>query len=199
MSKNLPSLLEIEALHRKYASSQKVFDLIYGHCQIVEEMALWCCQNSNLVVDQNLLSVSALLHDIGSYVFFDDQAKSLNSRLYPLHAILGAKIISDEGLDEKISSIIETHILTGLTKQEIKQYNWSLPIKDYLPQTIEAQIVAYADCFHSKKPIFNSFDFYFFNLDKDLPLQAKNFKIFADKFGIPDVKSLAKKYHQPIR
>lgn len=197
--KKIPSIEQIEALHKKYAPSQKVFDLVYGHCQIVEQMALWCSQNSNLVIDQNLLSSSALLHDLGSYVFFDKQANNLNSQLYPLHAILGAKIVRDEGLEEKISFIIETHILTGLTKQEIKDYDWRLPLKDYLPQTIEAQIVGYADCFHSKHPVFNSFNYYYSNLEKNLPMQAKNFKILSEKFGIPDVQSLAEQYHQSIR
>ena len=103
----MPSKADIERLHRKYAPNQRVYDLVYGHCQIVAEIALWCAENvTDTDIDKQLLETAALLHDVGSYAFFDDNGKVLNSRLYPQHAILGARILDDEGIDKRITSIV---------------------------------------------------------------------------------------------
>src|SRR5581483_1546112 len=110
MSKETLSKAEIERLHHKYAPNQRVYDLVYGHCQVVAEIALWCAQHvTDVDVDTQYLETAALLHDMGSYAFFDDNGKGLNDRLYPQHAILGARILADEGIDENVTSIIATH------------------------------------------------------------------------------------------
>ena len=192
---------EIVGLHKKYAPNDTVFELVYGHCQIVCEIALWAADNikTNAQVNTDLLQSAALLHDIGTYVFFDDNGKGLNDRLYPQHAILGAKILADEGIDKSITDLIETHILLGLSKQEIVEKPWPLPARDYLPSTIEGELLCYADRFHSKHPTFNAYDTFFAKLKESLPQQAAKFEAWSKRFGIPDIETLAKKYNQPVR
>ncbi len=192
---------EIERLHHKYAPNDKVYDLVYGHCQVVCEIALWCADNikDETKVDLDLLQSATLLHDIGTYILFDDEGKVANNRMYPQHAILGAKIVADEGIDMRISKIIETHVLLGLTKQEIIDTPWILPARDYEPDTIEGELLCYADRFHSKHPTFNAYDSFLEGLKKSLPLQATKFEAWSKRFGIPDIDTLAKKYNQPVR
>lgn len=192
---------KIERLHHKYAPNDKVYDLVYGHCQVVCEIALWCANNikDDTRVDLDLLQSAALLHDIGTYILFDNEGKVANNRMYPQHAILGAKIVADEGIDIRISKIIETHILLGLTKQEIIDTPWVLPARNYEPDTVEGELLCYADRFHSKHPTFNAYDSFLEGLKKSLPLQAAKFETLSERFGIPDIDSLAKKYKQPIR
>jgi uncharacterized protein len=62
----IPDTFMIEAIHRRYAQNDIVFKLIYEHCQIVAEIAEWCVEQKNLLVDKNLLRASCLLHDIGT-------------------------------------------------------------------------------------------------------------------------------------
>lgn len=195
------SINDIERLHHKYAPNDQVYNLVYGHCQIVSEIALWCVDNieSESEVDIDLLQSAALLHDIGTYILFDDDGKVSNERMYPLHAILGAKIVADEGIDMKISKIIETHVLLGLTKQEIIDTPWVLPARDYEPETIEGELLCYADRFHSKHPTFNAYDTFLDKLKRNLPLQAAKFEAWSKRFGIPDINMLADKYKQPVR
>ncbi len=195
------TIKEIERYHRKYAPNDKVYELVYGHCQIVAEIALWCAGNiqKDIFVDIELLRSAALLHDIGTYILFNDDGKVVNERLYPQHAILGAKIIYDEGLDQRISDLVSTHILMGLSKEEVIATNWSLPEHNYEPQSIEGEILCYADRFHSKHPTFNDYDTFLDRLKKSLPIQAEKFELSSERFGIPDTKSLALKYKQPIR
>ena len=201
MANNLPSTKDIELLHHKYAPNNTVFDLVYEHCQIVCEIALWSANNIKAEADVNteLLQSAALLHDIGTYVFFDDNGKGLNDRLYPQHAILGAKILADEGIDKSITDLIETHVLLGLTKQEIIDKPWPLPARDYVPSTIEGELLCYADRFHSKHPTFNDYDTFLAKLKESLPQQAAKFEAWSKRFGMPDVQALAEKYGQPIR
>ncbi len=195
----IPTLLEIEELHRKYSPNNTVYELVYGHCKVVSEIALWCVGNIPDSVDRDLLEAACLLHDIGSYAFFDDEGDNLNSRLYPQHAILGAKLLEDEGVDIRLTEIVSTHVLLGLTEQEIIDTPWYLPNKNYEPKSIEGELLCYADRFHSKHPTFNSYDSFLTKLSKSLPLQAKKFERWSNRFGLPDIPSLAKKYDQPIR
>src|SRR5690606_6605552 len=141
----------------------------------------------------DILSASALLHDIGTYVFFAN-AGIQDKRYYKQHAILGAKIIQDEGYQQKIADVVETHILMGLSQEDIIDKELKLPLKDYQPTSIEAEILCYADRFHSKEPVFNTYKAFYERLRSDFPSQAKKMEEAAQRFGVPDLLPLAKKY-----
>lgn len=195
----IPDISTIEEVHKRYAQNDFIFKLIYEHCQIVAEIAAWCVQQKNLSVDDDLLRASCLLHDIGTYALFDAKGLDGNEHNYKQHAVFGAALALEEGFDSKIADNIRTHVLMGLTKKEIIEGNFGMPQKDYLPETIEARLLCYADRFHSKQPIFNSYDTFLERLEKGLPEQAKKLRQSAEEFGIPDVDALAKKYGHPIR
>lgn len=192
---------KIEALHRKYAPSSKVYDLVYTHCRIVWDIAEWCVDHNDLKADKDLLRNACLLHDIGTYALYDAEGTINNHALYPQHAILGAKIVLDEGLDPRVSQAIETHVLMGLTKEEIMNPKrpWPLPARDYVPASLEAELLCYADRFHTKRPVFNSFENFRDKLAADLPLQAKKFEEAVARFGLPDLGSLAETYGHPLQ
>lgn len=196
---SLPSIQEIEDLHHKYAPNDKVYEVVYGHCQKVRDIALWCADNIEKTVDRPLLEAATLLHDLGAYVYFNEDGTIKDSRLYWLHATIGASIVQQEGLGTDIAELISTHVLLGLSKQEIIDNKWSLPANDYQPQTLEGELLCYADCFHSKYPSFNSYDIMLARWERELPLQAQKLKDWSIRFGIPDVAALAKQYNQPIK
>lgn len=108
---------------------------IIRHCVVVSELAVKIAKKINangIEVDENLVEISALLHDIG-------RSKTHGIK----HAIEGVKIAKKFQLPEEIISIIERHIGAGLTKEDAKKLG--LPIKNYLPLTIEEKIVCHAD------------------------------------------------------
>lgn len=70
-SLTLPSASEIEALHRKYAPTESVFELVFTHCKIVSDIATQLAEKSGTNVDIELVRVGCLLHDIGVYPLFD--------------------------------------------------------------------------------------------------------------------------------
>ncbi len=83
-------------------------------------------------IDMNLIEIGGLLHDIG-------RCKTHGFK----HALIGAKIIREKGLGERLARICETHILGGLDKEDAKQVG--LPERDFLPQTLEEKIICLAD------------------------------------------------------
>lgn len=105
------------------------------HCIVVSELAVKIAKKINEngnKVDENLVEIGALLHDIG------------RSRTDGIkHAIEGVKIAKEFQLPKEVISIIETHIGAGLTKEDAE--NLGLPIKDYLPLSLEEKIVSHAD------------------------------------------------------
>lgn len=194
----IPTVNEIKKLHKRYAQSEAAFKQVFDHCQIVAEISLWAADRTVEPVDKEILNAAALLHDIGTYLFFDEEGNSSPSRFYPQHSILGAKIVQDEGCDPRIAGLIETHVLLGLTKQEIITKAFPLPARDYTPKTLEGEILCYADRFHSKKPQFNSFETFMKRLKNNLPHQAEKFQKMSEQYGLPDIDELAARYGHPI-
>lgn len=83
-------------------------------------------------VNKNLVVIGALLHDIG------------RSKTHGYdHGIIGSKILKERGFPENLSRICETHLLGGLDKEDAREAG--LPIKDYLPQSLEEKIICLAD------------------------------------------------------
>jgi uncharacterized protein len=114
---------------------------VIAHCMAVADYARKIAINIRdnaarkgqpVQIDIDTVFVGALLHDIG------------RSKTHGIgHAVAGAKIAVENGLDEKLVKIIERHIGAGIPGEEAK--GLGLPEKDYMPVTIEEKIVAHAD------------------------------------------------------
>ena len=59
------------------------------------------------------------------------------------HAVEGARIATQFGIDPDLVSIIKKHIGAGISRNEARDFG--LPDDDYIPRTIEEKIVAHAD------------------------------------------------------
>lgn len=195
----VPSLEQINEIHKRYAQNNHIHKLVLEHCKIVAEIAEWCVDKNKLNVNKELLIAGCLLHDIGTYALFDAKGLDGNEHNYKQHAIFGAALVLEEGYDPKIADMIRTHVLMGLSKQEIIYNKFGMPQKDYLPQTLEARLLCYADRFHSKHPTFNAYQPFLNRLKTVLPEQAAKLESAAMEFGIPDVEAMALKYGHPIR
>jgi uncharacterized protein len=83
-------------------------------------------------VDLELVRIGALLHDIGR-----SQTHGVT------HAYVGSNMLRDSGVPEPVIKIVERHIGAGIPSNEAIALG--LPDKDFIPETIEEKIVAYAD------------------------------------------------------
>ena len=123
---SIPSPEECIKLLKSKGCSKKVIN----HCIAVTNVAVKIAEKAN--ADVELVEASALLHDIG------------RCRTHGItHAIEGVKIARELGLPKNIVKIIERHIGAGLPKEEAKKLG--LPVKNYIPKTLEEKIVCHAD------------------------------------------------------
>lgn len=117
---------EIELLKRENTPPN-----VIEHSKAVCEKAMKIASNFD-DADCELIRKGALLHDIG------------RSRTHDItHAVQGVEVAKDNGYGEDVLNIIERHIGAGITESEAE--NLGLPVKSYVPQTIEEKIVAHAD------------------------------------------------------
>ncbi len=116
----------------KYLKKAGCSEAVIQHSIAVAEQAIEIAGRVRKTVDHDLVKRGAVNHDIG------------RARTHGLeHAIAGAEIAKDLGLEENVVLIIERHIGAGIPQEEAITYGF--PPKDYIPETTEEIIVAYAD------------------------------------------------------
>lgn len=191
----------IEALHRKYAPSDEVYDLVFTHCQIVRDIAIQLNSKGTCNIDIGLVTTGAMLHDIGVYPLFDADSKLREGVSYITHGTEGEAILKKEGFPEKVWRFAAHHTGVGLTKQDVIDQKHPLPVTDYLAETDEELLIMYADKFHSKTtpPYLNSFEWYGQDIAQFGPDKVVKFEEMAQKFGVPELESLSRKYGYEIR
>ena len=92
---------------------------------------------------------AAMLHDIGMFLTDMPKFGCYGKEPYIKHGILGKEILDKEGYP-KHGLVCERHIGVGITKEEVIKKGLPLPKRDMFPETVEEEIVAYADKFFSK-------------------------------------------------
>ncbi len=193
-----PTFDQIKTLHEKYAPDQRLFDLVFTHCQIVKTLAQQIIEHKKIQINEPLVYAGALLHDIGTYTFLE-QPPEVGIATYYKHPMEGSRILRYENMPEDICNVVEHHLGVGLSEDQIIKGGLDLPIQDYSPTTIEERLVLYADKFHSKTPQFNSYESYCAHASQYGADSVEKFKKLANEFGIPDIAELAKQYKHPIK
>lgn len=190
---------DIYELHKKYAQGKNEeisLDLVWNHSLIVRDIAFQLVENlikKNIKVDRNLVEIGALVHDIGCYDYYERKEKVP----YILHGIKGYEILKKEGFNEEIARMAAVHLGVGIVKENIIANNLPLIKQDCIPITLEEELVAYADNFHSKAGPrlldFSEAREKLAGLWSDSPIIFDRFK---KKFGDINIKILENKYNE---
>lgn len=195
----LPTLEEANNLHKKYAPNKEALENVWKHCHIVRRIALQVA-DGYYPTNKELLGIGALLHDIGVYRLYKDGI--IDEANYITHGLLGYELLKEEGFDEELCRFALLHTGVGITKEDVVKNKLPLPARDYVPETDEEKIVAFADKFHSKSepPTFNTVDWFREHLRKKFgEHKVKLFDRMLEEFGEPDLKPLMARYGQDIR
>ena len=124
--------------------------ILVVHSESVARKALQIADaHPELHLDKEFILEAAMLHDIG--IFQTDAPGILCHGTHPYicHGILGAAMLRKEGL-ERHARICERHTGAGLSLHDIVSQDLPLPHQSLLPETLEEQVVCYADKFFSK-------------------------------------------------
>ncbi|SCL33238.1 uncharacterized protein GA0074692_3527 [Micromonospora pallida] len=195
----IPTDEQIRALHERYAPTEEAFDLVYTHCQIVCAVAEQLLDRCHPVVDVALVRAGSLLHDIGVYHLYDEAGR-LDHENYVCHGMLGHELLRDLGYPEAISRFCSHHTGVGLTRADVQRQGLPLPPGDYTADTLEEELVMYADKFHSKTtpPTFLTPASYAASVRRFGVDKVARFAALVEKFGEPDLPALSRHYQQPL-
>jgi len=191
---------QIRELHKKAVKdkkySDKFFNLVWTHSEIVKEIAFQLSDSlykrTGIKIDKDLLEVGALVHDIGVYFCI---SKNFNPDRYIYHGWEGEKFLRQQGVDDPlVLRFCSVHLGVGITKEDIKNWKLNLPKQDYIPISLEEEILTYADKFHTKLPKFVSFEAAREKIAKFGQTKAIKMDLFKKKFGLPRLAKLEKKY-----
>lgn len=146
----LQAMKALDIINKYYADNEPLRQLLIHHSQQVTQRALSIVQHHpELQLDASFVEQAAMLHDIGIFLTDAPAIHCHGKAPYLMHGYLGAQLMRQEGL-ERVARVCERHTGTGLTPEVIAQRQLPLPPGDYRPQTLEEQVICYADKFYSK-------------------------------------------------
>ncbi|GAB6887282.1 HD domain-containing protein [Desulfothermus okinawensis JCM 13304] len=125
-------------LLRRYASDEHAYKKVMEHSVRVKNIVLKLVDGITKGVDLDFLKTAALLHDIGRFKYPPGSKDSIK------HGIYGGEILKKHGL-YKHARVCETHIGVGITKDDILAQNLPLPLRDFVPESVEEILIAYSD------------------------------------------------------
>ena len=133
-------LTEKEAigLLKKYSPDKKSLDAVLAHSMAVQRIALRIARKVPKA-DIEFIRVATILHDIGRFKYKPGNKDMIK------HGIEGAKILLNKGIDKSFANVCERHLGCGINKKDIKEQKLPLPIKCYVPYSINEKIISYAD------------------------------------------------------
>ncbi len=140
----------LKLIYKYYTDDDEQRRLLIAHSRKVADRALLIARSHpELNVDCVFTEEAAMLHDIGIKWCHAPSIFCYGEEHYIRHGIIGAELLRKESLPRH-ARVCERHTGTGLTAQQIIAQNLPLPPKDMLPETIEEQVICYADKFYSK-------------------------------------------------
>lgn len=141
----------LELIDKYYSEHAQARCILLAHSHQVATLAAAVAEHvlQRAPVDKEFVDQAAMLHDIGMLYTDTPKLGCHGDQPYISHGIIGAELLSREHLPRH-ALVCERHIGVGLSVEDIKAQGLPLPLRDMRPQTLEEQIVAYADLFFSK-------------------------------------------------
>lgn len=143
--------MDVKAIIDRYYPVENELKNIYNiHAEKVASLALeMAARHPELNIDTDFVKEAAMLHDLGIFLTDAPRIYCFGSEPYLCHGYLGAELLRSLGY-ERHARVCERHTGTGLTKEQVVANGWKLPVKDFVPETIEEQLICFADKFYSK-------------------------------------------------
>lgn len=160
----------LPVLQKYYPETTRVYDILLVHSeQVAKRLLRIAIARPDIQADWGFVYESAFLHDIGIFMCNAPSIECFGTHLYIEHGYLGADLLRTNNLSRH-ALVAERHTGTGITREQIEKDHLPLPDRIYEPQTLEEQLVAYADKFYSKT-----------RLGQETPLEIVRKKM--EKFG----------------
>lgn len=137
-------------IDRFYSDDSELRHILVTHSQSVMRKALQIfSSHPELCIDADFLREASMLHDIGIVKCHAPGIRCYGTEPYIRHGRMGAEMLREAGFPMH-ARVCERHTGAGLSKDEIIRQRLPLPHEDFLPETMEEQVICYADKFFSK-------------------------------------------------
>jgi uncharacterized protein len=140
----------IKLIEKHCGNNATALRVISEHGQRVADKALAVADAvKHLQPNLEFIAEAALLHDIG--ILFTDSPKlgCFGNHPYVCHGILGRVLLEKEGYPRH-ALVCERHVGVGISAEDVVEQKLPVPVRDMRPQSVEEQIICYADKFYSK-------------------------------------------------
>ena len=133
-----------------YKENVALRNILLTHSEAVTRRALKIAsRHPELQLDRQFIAEAAMLHDIGIIRCNAPTIQCFGKEPYLCHGVIGAEMLRQQNL-ERHARVCERHTGTGLTAKNIAEQQLPLPHVDFCPETLEEQVICYADKFYSK-------------------------------------------------
>ena len=141
----------LSLIDKYYPEDNALKHILLVHSRQVADRCLKIAKtHPELRLDRDFMEEAAMLHDIGIFRCYAPSIQCMGTEPYICHGVIGGQILRAEGW-ERHALVCERHTGTGLSRQQIERQQLPLPLDGcYEPQTLEEQVVCYADKFYSK-------------------------------------------------
>ena len=149
----------LSIIHKYYPEDNELRRLLLRHSRQVADRALKIVESHpEWNIDREFLEAAAMLHDIGIVRCDAPGIHCYGTEPYIRHGMMGAEMLRQCSTFnvqcstfEAFARVCERHTGAGITREEIKRQGLPLPLdRDFMPETLEEQIICYADKFYSK-------------------------------------------------
>ena len=175
-------------IHRYIPPDSLTYRYYLPHVASVTAMAVRVGRRLDLDMSQlRFIEEAAMLHDVG-IVHVDAPHLGCHGDLpYVAHLETGRQMLEAEGLPQH-AEVACNHVGLGITREEIIAKSLPLPLRDIVPETLEAQIISWADLFFSKLPDMlwrqRPVEDVRLRITKYGPRQQQTFERWLDRFGL---------------
>ena len=138
-------------INEYYPSENDLRRILLTHSRSVADRSLLIARkHPELRLDKEFLEEAAMLHDIGIFRCNAPSIQCFGTEPYICHGMIGGSLLREKGL-VRHAQVCERHTGTGISRDQIQAQNLPLPLDGrYEPETLEEQVVCYADKFYSK-------------------------------------------------
>lgn len=151
-----PPVQPFALIQKHYSPSSEAYHILIVHSVLVANRALeiaraYQARHAEVKLDLRFIEEAALLHDIGIYQCEAPSIHCFGAEPYIKHGIIGREILEREGLPHH-ALVCERHTGVGITHEEVIAQKLPLPLRDYVPLSLEEKIICLADRFYVKNP-----------------------------------------------
>lgn len=147
---NTACMNPLDIIRTHYDTDSDCYAILLAHSRDVADKALEIARmHPEMNLDLPFIEEAALLHDLG-IVYTDAPDIGCHGMAdYICHGYLGAEILRKAGFPRH-ARVCERHTGTGLSLHDIETRGLPIPHRDMQPETLEEQLICFADKFFSK-------------------------------------------------